>query len=81
MPWSRSATVAEQPRLKDQIGKRVRLLHDIHLRGGRVIVKGTIMRIYSTWRGRWALENLSGATDGVNFCRCISQHNVEILED
>lgn len=41
----------------DLVGRCARLLHTIETRGGRVIRKGRVVEIYSTWRGRFTLAS------------------------
>lgn len=43
-------------RCKDLLGKRVVLLRDITTNGGTVFIRGIVMVVTGTWRGRYSLE-------------------------
>ena len=42
------------------VGKRVRLLVDVHTQGGEVFTAGTEFMIKGTWRGRFNLTGHDG---------------------
>lgn len=46
-------------RQKDLVGKEVRLVHRIETRGGTKFRKGTRMRVYGAWRGKFHLQSVS----------------------
>lgn len=47
-------------RCKDLVGREVRVTKDVVLRSGRVLPRGTIGWIGSTWRGRFTLYEQPG---------------------
>jgi hypothetical protein len=51
-------------RCKNLIGKRVRVVRDIVLRSGKVVVEGMMGKIEGVWRGKYTI--IQYATAGVN---------------
>lgn len=50
---------AKKLRDKDYIGRDVVLLTDLRTQGGALFRKGTRMRVYGAWRGRFHLDALT----------------------
>jgi hypothetical protein len=46
---------------RELIGRECLLLRTIELRGGKIIRRGTVARIFSTWRGRFNLKDGDGS--------------------
>jgi hypothetical protein len=64
----------KKERMKDLIGRRVRLVKPLITRGGRRIAAGLVAEVASTWRGRFTLS-----TDDDGFVRDVPRDTFEVI--
>lgn len=57
------------------VGRKARVIRTIHVNNGKIIRKGTVVRIYKTWRGKFGIERLRVR----GTCSDVSRHDLELI--